>query len=153
MHFSMDFHEFMERTDRWSWQPALSPPSFGQGIPASNGLTRTVVAGMAFDFSHSGDEKFEFNEIQVGPSEKPDVHLSKLFLVQMTTLAGIKCDSVRVSRGIDYISKFNITTSHPKCIISFGHVCILRHCGWNGNVTEVQVPIFDGFPMSHFEPP
>ena len=153
MHFSMDFHESMERTDRWSWQPALSSPSFGPRIPASNGLTRTVVARMAFDFSHSGDEKFEFNEIQVGPSEKPDVHLSKLFLVQMTTLAGIKCDSVRVSRGIDYISKFNITTSHPKCIISFGHVCILRHCGWNGNVTEVQVSIFDEFPMSHFEPP
>ena len=153
MHFSMDFHESMERTDRWSWQPALSSPSFGPRIPASNGLTRTVVAGMAFDFSHSGDGKFEFNEIQVGPSEKPDVHLSKLFVVQMTTLAGIKCDSVRVSRGIDYISKFNITTSHPKCIISFGHVCILRHCGWNGNVTEVQVSIFDEFPMSHFEPP
>ena len=153
MHFSMDFHEFMERTDRWSWQPALSPPSFGQRIPASNGLTRTVVAGMAFDFSHSGDEKSGFNEIQVGPSEKPDVHLSKLFVVQMTTLAGIKCDSVRVSRGIDYISKFNFTTSHPKCIISFGHVCISRHCGWNGNVTEVQVSIFDEFPMSHFEPP
>ena len=130
MHFSMDFHEFMERTDRWSWQPALSPPSFGPGIPASNGLTRTVVAGMAFDFSHSGDGKFEFNEIQVGPSEKPDVHLSKLFVVQMRILAGIKCDSVRVSRGIDYISKFNFTTSHPKCVISFGHVCILRHCGW-----------------------
>ena len=122
--------------------PPSAPPSFGQGIPASNGLTRTVVAGMAYDFSHFGDGKFEFNEIQVGPSEKPDVHLSKLFVVQMTTLAGIKCDSVRVSRGIDYISKFDFTTSHPKCVISFGHVCILRHCGWNGNVTEVQVSIF-----------
>ena len=81
---------------------------------------------MAYDFSHFGDGKFEFNEIQVGPSEKPDVHLSKLFVVQMTTLAGIKCDSVRVSRGIDYISKFDFTTSHPKYVISFGHVCILR---------------------------
>ena len=110
MHFSMH-----------SWNAPTggrgSPPSFGQGIPASNGLTRTVVAEMAFDFPHFGDEKFEFNEIQVGatgPSEKPDVHLSKLFLVQMMTLAGIECDSVRVSRGIDYISKFNFTTPHPK---------------------------------------
>ena len=93
----------------WNAPTGGSPPSSGQGIPASNALTRTVVAGMALDFSHFGDEKFEFNEIQMGPSEKPDVHLSKLFLVQMRVQRKSQSDAVEF-----HIHSDSVTPAMPR---------------------------------------
>ena len=48
--------------DSWNAPTGGSAPSSGQGIPASNGLTRTVVAGMALHFPHLGDKKFGFKD-------------------------------------------------------------------------------------------
>ena len=89
------FHEIMECHDRSSRQPSLSPPSFDQGMTASNGRTRTSAGGVAFDFSTDGDEKFEIMSAQLPDQKTPAAHLSWLFLEQMRSRAGTKG---RVSR-------------------------------------------------------
>ena len=84
------FHEIMECHDRSPRQPSLSPPSFDQGITASNGRTRTSAGGVAFNFSNDGDEKFEIMSAQLPDQKNPAAHLSWLFLEQMRSRAGTK---------------------------------------------------------------
>ena len=90
----------MECHDRSSRQPSLSPPSFEQGITASNGRTRTSAGGVAFNFSNDGDEKFEIMSAQLPDQKNPAAHLSWLFLEQMRSQAGTKESASRTVSSI-----------------------------------------------------
>ena len=106
----------MECLDPRSWQPSRSPASFDQGITASNGQARTSDAAVARDSSDDGDEKSTSEWAHPCDQKKPAVHLSWEFLVQMRSLAGSECDSVRVSCEIDCNHKFGVTSSRLKSI-------------------------------------
>ena len=147
MHFPMKSWRPKECHDRRSWQPSRSPASFDQGITASNGQTRTSVAAVARDCSNDGDEKSKSKWAHPPGQKKPAVHLSWEFLVQMRSLAGIECDSVRASRQIDFHLHLVASKIH-QILWTRVHFETWRR---NWKFAEVQLISSNESPTSHCE--